>query len=684
MSQEYNQRNGSPQAVYYKTDDQSVPVYVATPVAVPIHLPWTLDFASQGDHKDCYLVLGDSALQMYGSDFFDLDTTFATFQKPFTKMFNEQANAQFVQRVIDQTAAQATVRFYAEIVKEIVPIYQRSAGGELELDETTGLPIKIGEREGIKLIWRKGAFPTDAPIRRGKAYKGSVDNVDGTKSDVLPFIDVPAAWFGKNGSNIGIYLSCPNAKSNSPVDQSVIDSIGARIYQVRFGQRAAADLSPQFVRTIGGGTSVNFSLKRGAYFRPMKQQLDYSRVVLQAYRNMFPAANTIPRLGPIEDFYVYDQYVQQLQTMIAESSQDQNLIDNPWMVDIFTGLDVYGDPYDGLVVDNGLEGGEVLSEEHIHYLVGGSDGITDGATLDKLVREELEVFGSGTVNYLNMQRYPFKFLWDSGFTTDTKKALCNFMGRRPDTITVLSTHVAGRRGNDEATESAMSVALAAFLRAHPESMRYGTPAMRGAVVGHSYQLNDTSWADRVPLTYSLAKFFAKYAGSADARFDADFRFDRGELAIIEDGHDINLSWKTPEAYANDWDYGLINVRSFDTYRYTFSAARTIYPEDRSICAGLLTATVIADCEQVAGQTHVEMMGDQSLTNSQRAKMAENKIIQKTNGKYDTVADISATAYFTAADLTDGYSMHVDIGVAGSPVHTVHKYSIRATRRQGGE
>lgn len=684
MSQEYSQRNGAPQAVYYRTDDQSVPVYVATPVEVPIHLPWTLDFASRGDHKDCYLVLGDSALQMYGSDFFDLDSTFATFQKPFTKMLNEEANAQFVQRLVPQDAAQATLRFYVEKVKEIVPIYQRSAGGELELDETTGLPIKIDEREGLKLIWRKGAFPADAPVRRGKAYKGSITGVGGVKSDITPMIDMPCSWFGKNGSNIGAYLSCPNGKSNVPVDPTVVEGLGARVYQIRFGERAAADLSPQFLRTLGGGTAVSFSLKKGAYYRPMRQSYDYRQTVLQGYRNMFPAANTIPQLGPIEDFYVYDSFVEQLQVEIAEASQDQNLIDNPWMVDIFTGLDVYGDPYDGLIVDNGLEGGEVLSEEHIHYLAGGSDGTTDAATLDTLVREELEVFGSGTVNYLNMQRYPFKFLWDSGFTTDTKKALCNFMGRRPDTITVLSTHVAGRRANDEATEAAMSVALASFLRAHPESMRYGTPAMRGAVVGHSYVLNDPSWVDRVPLTYTLAKFFARYAGSQDHRFDADFRFDRGELAIIEDGHDINLSWKTPEAYANDWDYGLINVRSFDTYRYTFSAARTVYVEDRSICAGLLTATVIADCEQIAGQVHVEMMGDQSHDNGQREKMAENKIIQKTNGIYDTVADITADAYHTEADLADGYSMHIDIGVAGSPVHTVHKYTIRATRRQGGE
>lgn len=680
---DYIPRNGAPQAVYYKTDDQSVLPLVPTPVQVPIHLPLTFSFASWGDHKEAYLVMGDSAMTMYGRDFFDLDSPFATFQTPYTKMFNEQANAQFVQRLVPEDAALATLRFYAETVKQLVPIYQRTAGGELELDEN-GQPIKIGEREGIKLIWRKGKFPDDAGARRGKSYKGSAVNTDGTKSDVDPILDLPAACFGSAGSNLGTYLSCPNGKSRQPVDPVVVEQLGCRVYQLQYGQRASAELSPSYVRTIGGSTSVLFALKPGAYHRQMRQQYDYRQVVLKSYRDMNPSGGVIPTLGPVDDFYFYDQNVQKLQQLIAESSQNQELIDNPWMVDIFTGLDVYGDPYDGLIVDNGLEGGEVLSEDHIHYLVGGSDGTTDNATYDKMVREEMEVFGSGTVNYLNMQRYPFKFLWDSGFTTDTKKAMCNFMGRRPDTITILSTHVAGRPANSEATESAMAVALAAFLRAHPESMRYGTPAMRGAVVGHSYLLNDPTWTERVPLTYSLAKFMSRYAGSQEERFDATYRFDRGELAIIEDGHDINLTYKTPEAYANDWDYGLINVRSFDTWRFTFSAARTIYNNDRSICAGLLTATVIAHCEQIAGRIWIEMTGDQSLTESQREKMMETKLQQKTANRFDTVADVSGNAYHTEEDRSNGYSIHMDITVAGNKVNTMHKYTIRAVNRTGGE
>lgn len=680
---EYIPRNGSPQAVYYKTDDQSVLPLVPAPVLVPIHLPLTFSFASWGDHKEAYLVLGDSAMAMYGSDFFDLDSTFATFQTPFTKMFNEGANAQFVQRLVPEDAKVATLRFYAETVKQIVPIYQRSAGGELEIGDD-GQYVKIGEREGIKLIWRKGKFPDDAGARRGKSYSGSLTNIDGTKSDVDPILDLPAACFGKRGSNIGAYISCPNTKSQIPVDPVVVEKLGARIYQLQYGQRASEDLSPSFIRTIGGGTSVQFSLKKGAYYRDMRQTFDYRQVVLKAFRNMNPSGGVVPTLGPVDDFYFYDAGVEKLQKLIAEASQNEELIANPWMVDIFTGLDIYGDPYDGLIVDNGLEGGEVLAEDHIHYLIDGADGTTDNATYDRMVREEMEVFGQGTVNYLNMQRYPFKFLWDSGFTTDTKKALCNFMGRRPDTLTVLSTHVAGRPANSEATESAMAVALAAFLRAHPESLRYGTAAMRGAVVGHSYLLNDPSWVERVPLTYSLAKFISRYAGSQEERFDATYRFDRGELAIIEDGHDINLTYKSPEAYANDWDYGLINVRSFDTWRFTFSAARTIHPNDRSVCAGLLTAIVIAHCEQMAGRIWIEMTGDQSMTEAQREKMMERKLLEKTTNKFDTVADVTGNAYHTEEDRSNGYSIHMDIVVAGNKVNTQHKYTIRAVNRTGGE
>lgn len=677
---QYVPRNGAPAALYYKTDDQSVLPLVQEPVTVPIHLPLTFTFASRGDHEDAYLVAGDSAFAMYGNDVFDYDTSFATFNTPFAKLFNENANPQLMQRLVPDDAERATLRFYVEVVTENVDIWQRDEFGDVMYD-ANGKKISTGTLPGVRLIWRKSAFPVGFGHKLGAVYQGTLKNLDGSSSRIYPILDLPCAWYGKAGSNIGAYLSCPNAKSENPIDPQMITMLGSRVYTLRWGERATEADSPVYLRTTSGATSVDFSFKQKAFYKPLQQNFDYRQVVLKAYRNMNPGLGLVPTLGPVKDFYVYEANLKLVMGAVAQATGKPDLIANPYLTDVFSGMDPYGISYDGVIIDDGANGGEIMNEDHIHYMLGGSDGTTDAATFDMLVRREMEVFGEGKVNYLNMQRYPCKFLWDSGFSVETKKVMTRFMGVRPDTITMLTTHAYDQGINDLAAETSMSIALASYLRAFPESTRYGTPAIRGAVVGHSYYLNDTSWTERVPCIYTLAKFMSRYAGSGEGRFNATYRFDRGELAIVDDGYDINLTYKTPDAYANDWDYGLITIRSFDTNRFMFSAARSIYSNDRSVCAGLLTATVIADCEQVAGRVWAEMTGAQTLTEGQLEKMYEDKIIQKTTNKYDTVATITADAYHTEVDRANGYSCTVDIGLAGNKMHTVAKYTIRATTAQ---
>ena len=671
-------RNGSPMAVFYGADDRSIPPLVLTPVQKSIHLPLSFTFSSRGDHENAYVVAGDNLFSMYGRDVLNYDSKYTTINTPFMKMFNELANPQMVQRLVADDAEWATLRIYAEVFTGKVPTYERLPNGEYKYD-ATGKKIKTGEVSGLNVIWRVAPFTADAPIRQGKTFAGTKTNIDGTKSTIYPIIDMPASFIGAGGSDFGFQLSCPNAKSAVRVDPSVSQAMGARVYHIQFNERLTENDSGTPVKTRNGATFVPVAFKKGAYYQPLRQHYDFRRNLIKSYRNMNPAPGMVPDLGPVKDFYVYDSNLETVLTAAAAVAGTEYVAE-PYMVDIFSGLDVYGNPYNGLVVDNGTEGGELFTESHTHYLKDGSDGTMNNAVFDELVQREMLAFGVGKVNYLNMQKYPCSFIWDAGYTTDTKEALCNFMGRRPDTITVLSTHVYDEGANNQATEDSMKVALAAMLRAFPESIRYGTPAMRGAVVGHSMLLNDESYGERVPLTYSLAKFMARYAGSQIGKFRSEFRFDRGELAIIEDGYDINLPYKTGEAYEGDWDAGLINIRSFDQYRYMFSAARTIYPYSSSVLVGLLPATVIGDLERVCGDVWAETAGSQSLTEGQLEKLVTDKINTKIIGKYDNVTNPVPRAFHTEEDRSNGNTISVEVTVPASPTHTINKYTIIATRR----
>ena len=671
-------RNGAPQPVFYGTDDQSIAALVPEPVVSPIHLPLMFTFAERGDHQNAYVVSGDSLFSMYGTTVTDLDSEYTTFNTPFLQMFNEQANAMMVQRLLPDDASQATLRIYAETYAAKVPVYQRNADNSIVYD-LQGKAVQTGTTDGYAIVWHVGAMTAQNPIKQGVIFNGTITGSDGATSKIYPIVDLPASFFGKKGSDIGFRLSCPNAKSSTPLDSTICTAIGSRILTIQFVERDADTTSPTITRTLDGAASVSFSMKPGAYYRDMRMNLDVNKVLVSAYRNMNPDSGLPPDLGPVSDFYVYQN---NLATVLGEAHAaiGGTFGSDIHMVDIYSGLDTDGNPYNGLLVDDGALGGEVFTEAHTHYLEGGSDGTMTNATFDALVRKEMLAFGEGTVNYLDIAKYPCSHLWDSGFTTDTKKALCRFIGVRPDTNVTLTTHVFDKGQNDAQTENSMKVALVSFARAYPESQRYGTATCRAQVVGHSYLLNNSPYSEFVPASYSLAKMTARYAGSGIAKFNSAYRFDRGELAVIEEGYNINLIYKTPDGYSSDWEAGLINIRSFDQYRYFFPALQTVYNNDRSVLKGYLAAIIIGDLERIAHTVWREMSGASSLTNAQMVKMVNEKIIEKTEGRYDGVVDIVPNAYFTAQDLSNGYSITVDINLYGQVIKTVHKYTIIANRR----
>src|SRR5690606_18130902 len=109
---------------------------------------------------------------------------------------------------------------------------------------------------------------------------------------------------------------------------------------------------------------------------------------------------------------------------------------DPYMVDIFGGYDLLGQPYDGLQVNPATETGKVVfSASNIHYLQGGSDGTMNNDVYDELVRREMLLFpDGGKVRYDNELKYSLGCFWDSGFSFDTKAALVNFIGRSRNTF----------------------------------------------------------------------------------------------------------------------------------------------------------------------------------------------------------------------------------------------------------
>lgn len=673
-------RNGSAQAFLNGVNDQSVPPLVQLPIGTPIHLPLSFSFAPEGPENEAHVVSGDSMFKLYGLDITDATSPYATINTPFIDMFNKNANEQMIHRLVPDDAALSTLRLYVEtVVVDDAPIYERGADGAILLD-AQGVPKTTGTGDGIKAVWRIAVITDEfGGFGKGSVIDGTLVGKAGVTSKIYPVLDIPASARGVSYDNYGIRLECLNELSATPVSKEMVESVGARLYAIQLVSREDAFSTATPIRTLDGAAAVNFSFMRNAYYKPLRLDLDYRKVLMKSYRNINPKPGYTPVHGPIREFFLYDNNLATVQGQFKVALKD--LVKAP-MIDIFTGLDNEGISYDGVVIDDGTEGGEALTLRNSHWLADGSDGTMDNATFDTLVRREMDLFGEGSVNYLNVLRYPCRFIWDAGYTVDTKAALTNFMGRRKDTVCLLSTHVFDQGVNDIATENSMKIALQGMLLNHPESVKFATSALRGMVVGHSMLLNDSQYDERVPALYSLANLTSLYAGAGEGTFKSQYRFSRGELARITEGADLNLTYKPRSTYESDWDTGLINIQSYDQYSYFFPALYTVYPNDRSILNGYIVAVVCADLEFLATQTWAEMSGASDLSDGQLVEMLNRKIVQKTNGRYDGVVQVVPNAYFTDSDKSNGYSVTVDINLYGNVIKTVHKYTIVAHRQEG--
>lgn len=675
-------RNGAPLNNKQGWQDNSVPELVRTPTGDAIHKPLIFTFAARGVDNEAFPLTGDNALSLLGRNVFDLRGPYATFNTPYQAMFNANANECMYQRLIPEDAKTASVRVFADVLETKVPSYERDSNGIVQYDNS-GKP-KIKEQvDGLVIVFRSVVIDETTPaIGAGVVIEGTMTGEGGTKSKLYPLFDIAGPYAGADVNGFGFKLIPLSEKSSPALTSSYQNEVGGRVYTLQWFETLAGVTSPVVWKTLTGMSSINFSFKPDAYYQPMRTQLDFEVVVADAYRQTMPDIGELPDYGPFEQFYLYRE---NLETVLglAQAAITTDAPADPYMVDIFGGYDLLGQPYDGLQVNPATETGKVVfSSSNIHYLQGGSDGTMNNDVYDELVRREMLLFpDGGKVRYDNELKYSLGCFWDSGFSFDTKAALVNFIGRSRNTFLTLATHVYSQGRNDEQAEESAKIALIELITAVPESAYYGTPAARGMVTGQSAFIKNSSYKKPVPMNYSLANFFSKYLGAAEGRAKPAYRFSRGELTIIEDLTDLSMPWKGNEVYASDWDVSLITARSYDYYRLFIPAIQSIYSEDRSVLNNALFNFMMTYVYRVSDRVWADMSGEAAMTDDERAKMIENKIIERLEGRLDNVAVVTPKAYFTADDKSNGYSVTLDLIAEGGVLLTQFNTTIKVYRRE---
>lgn len=707
--------NAAPKSNLLGIKDESRGAPVIEPEALPTHLPHVFIFAERGPTEP-QLVVGDSLTRMYGARSLDYRSPYANHQTVLLNTVNGNGNACLVQRVIPEDAAPpAGMALYLDLLETQIPVYERNTDGSIARDENGdpiqqedggGEPITVS---GYKGKWVVGplqklnsdgevitggmsgseAVPVANAIGQQSTQTGDQTDEDtSVESTRYPIMELEASHIGAYGDRLGVRLSAPTVKSSVPIKDTVVLDQLSYLFRLQFVERPVNTSTPRTIETNFGDQYVDFSFKEGTIDKSVDKELYADRVILPSYEDL-DTPGTPPKFGPFGKTHIYQSYVDEVLDRLYQAEQPENdelptseEEDARYVMNLLTGVDMYGNEYHTYQVAGPSEGGLLLNTQAAHYASGGADGTLSFGNFDSLVGNLCENYGDGEFNLLDTAMYPQSVIYDTGFTIDTKKKLLTPIGRRKDICVVLSTQDVSQRQNTQAEESSTAIALRAAARVYPESEIYGTSVCRAIVMGQSGYLLNSQYKGLMPLTIDLAQKFSSYMGAGEGIWQTTEKFDEpgNNQVTMFRVSSVNGAYKPANARSRDWDNGLVWVQNYDRSSLFYPGIQTVYDDDTSILNSAANMFVAVELEKVADRVWRDLTGISYLTTEQFIERSDELIEQRTTGRFDDRVVIVPETFLTEDDSERGFSWSCRINMYGNNMRTVGTFTIVARRR----
>lgn len=656
-----NLHNKHPRHILTGFNDQSTVAPLPPETLLPIHLPLFFTFAESGKFTP-QLTTGASMLKHYGDATFDFRSKFANHSTPFITGCSGYGNLMLIQRLRTPGIAQASIRISLDLLKMQVPIYERDDAGFYRKD-VNGDNIPTGQvvdgytgKYVISMVTGGAGTAVPSP---GSMTEGAEQSI------LYPIVDIPAESWGSGGNKLGIRLSAPTTNSLEPLDTDLVARQSAYIYRLEVIRRANENSTPVVHKTLANNRYVEFSLNPDSYDDRYDAELFADEVIMPAYRDIEDRTEGLPKFGPFETVKFYHDNIKTISEAIqlTESAVNVELPAEPeecYQVNLFGATNLNGTPYDTFLLHGSLDGEPEFTDISSQYLYGGADGDTSRTAFNAAVKEQLDNFGDLDVPYRDNARYPFSVFYDTGFDLDTKKSIAKLLGVRQDVHLGIATQDVNMPQLDLNQESSMAVSLVATLRLIPESIQFGTPCCRAVLMGQSGYIIGSNYKELVPLTYELCMKRARYMGAAIGTMKSEYSYDEDPLNHIEFLRDINNTW-APEGVRNkDWDAGLVTARYYDHERLHIPAIQTVYNDDSSVLNSDMNMQIAVELSKVAFRVWRELVGNSKLTKQQFRERSDEKIVAKTNGRFDNRVVIVPETYHSPADIANGSSWSANI------------------------
>jgi len=681
-------QNAAPMTRLLGTQDMSTRPPVAEPLALPQHLPKIYFYAEKGPTTP-QLAVGAARTALYGVNSFDLRKPYANHQTVLANTINAQGNAGMYERLKPNDAPPpATIRLMLDVLPTQVPVYERHSDGAVKLDGN-GQPKATGETIAgfkVKFVRTQVTVDADGNSSFGAATQEDGDQVEnGVQSTRFPIVDSEVSSFGKYGNDLGLRLWAPTTKSSSPMDSRMLSQ--QKVFPIRMAcvQRPSPNSTVKVVETLSGEQYVNTVLKP----ETLDGNDDLAYVgdrFIQAYQ-LVNRPGYAPVYGPFGRMHVYSDVIEELLQMFyaAEAqfidafSDFQGDADEHHMFNLIGGVSSANVPYRTYQFVSAGSDTVRLSENSTIFAAGGGDGTMNDELYAQLVIDKVVEYANPNSNLMDTAKYPESIIYDSGLPLEGKKALCSFIAERKDTFVVLSTHTVGQPVLSASEDSALAVALRTRLQMYPESEYFGTPVMRGAIVGRSGSMLNSQFKKPLPLAINIAAKCAAYMGAGNGQWVRGAGFDEHPLNEVDMFTDINVTFTPVSVRNKDWAAGLIWVESFDLRSVYFPAFHTVYDDDSSVLTGMFTALACVELQKVGDRSRRKFSGRSNLTNAQFVEAVNDYITEAVEGRFDGRFIIRPVTTITSADEQRGYSWTTAIQIYAPNMKTVGTLSVEAYR-----
>lgn len=726
MSQSYI-INAAPMVIERGTQDLSTRQLPQDPEALPQHLPKFYVYAQKGPATP-QLAVGAGRQDLYGTDTFDLRKKYANHATAFSNLVNAEGNTCMYERIIpDDAGPESNLLLSIEILETQVDPYLRDDKGNIiyYFNAETNKLVPTASTESVTGYQARWLVSSNTNATTAADF-GVANIVTGTWTDgtnlskIYPILELKVSNKGEYGNNSGINIWAPNTLSPSGFNTRLMIAEKAYPFKIGMIRRPDANSTPVGVHSIMGDPDLTFMFKPGAIDPTYDSQVFIGDILLDAYQNLtdpkYPTVygdfgrmalyssnlNTVSSLvATAESAYLNSKYtvangLDQFTDFTVNGTFDAAVLDaEKLLANIVSAQSSNGFAYYTLQIVSNPAGvpkvpvGVTISEVALGqlsniYAAGGSDGTMSDDLFAVCVGNKVTEYANNDSQLQDLAVNVESILYDSGFPLPVKKQLASFIAQRKDTFVALSTYEvntfeSGMPLANAAEEHSTAIALRTFLQFYPESDYYGTPVMRGMIIGRSGILRNSQFTKRLPMMTEVAIKSARYMGAANGRWKSGYNFDGAPGSVVDYMSDVSIVFTPATTRNKDWDVGLNWVQSYDRRSVFFPALKTVYTDDTSVLNSYFTALAIGQLNKIAHAAWREFSGVSSLSNAELCRKVNSFVSNKTQDIFDGRYVIKPNATITDMDDLRGFSWTLPISIYANNMKTVMTTSVQAYR-----